>query len=37
MMKSPQKILQHYFGYDNFRLKQANAVEKVIEKKTTTF
>lgn len=35
MMKSPQEILQQYFGYDNFRLEQANAVENVIAKKDT--
>jgi ATP-dependent DNA helicase RecQ len=35
MMKSPQEILQQYFGYDNFRLEQANAVENVISKKDT--
>lgn len=35
MMKSPLEILQQYFGYDNFRLEQANAVENVISKKDT--
>lgn len=35
MMKSPLEILQQYFGYDNFRLEQANAVENVIAKKDT--
>lgn len=34
-MKSPLQILQQYFGYDNFRLEQANAVENVISKKDT--
>jgi len=34
-MKSPLEILQQYFGYDNFRLEQANAVENVILKKDT--
>ncbi|MBD3904610.1 DNA helicase RecQ [Chryseobacterium sp. Ch-15] len=34
-MKSPLKILQQYFGYDSFRLEQANAVENVIAKKDT--
>jgi ATP-dependent DNA helicase RecQ len=34
-MKSPLEILQKYFGYDNFRLEQANAVENVIAKKDT--
>lgn len=34
-MKSPLEILQQYFGYDNFRLEQANAVENVISKKDT--
>ena len=34
-MKSPSQILQQYFGYDNFRLEQANAVENVIAKKDT--
>ncbi|OAH71779.1 ATP-dependent DNA helicase RecQ [Chryseobacterium sp. FP211-J200] len=34
-MKSPLEILQQYFGYDNFRLEQANAVENVIAKKDT--
>ncbi len=34
-MKSPQEILQQYFGYSNFRLEQANAVENVIAKKDT--
>lgn len=35
MMKTPLEILQQYFGYDNFRLEQANAVENVIAKKDT--
>lgn len=35
MMKSPLEVLQQYFGYDNFRLEQANAVENVIAKKDT--
>lgn len=35
MMKIPLQILQQYFGYDNFRLEQANAVENVISKKDT--
>lgn len=35
MMKFPLEILQQYFGYDNFRLEQANAVENVISKKDT--
>ncbi len=34
-MKSPLEILQQYFGYDNFRLEQANAIENVISKKDT--
>lgn len=34
-MKTPIEILQQYFGYDNFRLEQANAVENVISKKDT--
>ena len=34
-MRSPKEILQQYFGYDNFRLEQANAVENVIAKKDT--
>ena len=34
-MKSPLQILQQYFGYDNFRLEQANAIENVITKKDT--
>ena len=34
-MKSPLEILQQYFGYDNFRLEQANAVKNVISKKDT--
>ncbi|MEC5157874.1 DNA helicase RecQ [Chryseobacterium sp. MP_3.2] len=34
-MKSPEAILQQYFGYDSFRLNQANAVENVIAKKDT--
>lgn len=34
-MKSPLQILQQYFGYDNFRLEQANAVANVISKKDT--
>ena len=33
-MKSPLVILQQYFGYDNFRLEQANAIENVISIKT---
>ncbi|WP_128414185.1 DNA helicase RecQ [Chryseobacterium sp. Leaf394] len=35
MMNSPLQILQQYFGYDNFRLEQANAVENIISKKDT--
>lgn len=35
MMKTPLQILQQYFGYDNFRLEQANAVENVISKRDT--
>lgn len=35
MMKSPLEILQQYFGYDTFRLEQANAIENVIAKKDT--
>lgn len=34
-MITPLEILQQYFGYDNFRLEQANAVENVISKKDT--
>ena len=34
-MKSPLEILQQFFGYNNFRLEQANAVENVISKKDT--
>ncbi|MGA9213601.1 DNA helicase RecQ [Kaistella sp.] len=34
-MKSPLEILQQYFGYDQFRLEQASAVENVIAKKDT--
>ena len=34
-MKSPLEILQQYFGYENFRLEQANAVKNVISKKDT--
>lgn len=34
-MKSASEILQQYFGYDSFRLEQANAVENVIAKKDT--
>ena len=34
-MKSPLEILQQYFGYDSFRLEQANAIENVIAKKNT--
>jgi ATP-dependent DNA helicase RecQ len=34
-MKSPLEILRKYFGYENFRLEQANAVENVIAKKDT--
>src|SRR6218665_1161155 len=34
-MKSPLEILQQYFGYDNFRLEQAKAIENVISKKDT--
>jgi len=34
-MKSPSEVLQQYFGYDSFRLEQANAVENVIAKKDT--
>ena len=35
MMKTPIEILQKYFGYSNFRLQQANAIENVIAKKDT--
>lgn len=35
MMKTPLEILQQYFGYENFRLEQASAVENVIAKKDT--
>ena len=35
MMKTPIEILQKYFGYSNFRLEQANAIENVIAKKDT--
>ncbi|MBO6186107.1 MAG: DNA helicase RecQ [Chryseobacterium sp.] len=34
-MKSASEVLQQYFGYDSFRLEQANAVENVIAKKDT--
>ncbi len=34
-MKSPLEILQQYFGYDNFRLEQSNAIENVISRKDT--
>ncbi|WP_175621743.1 DNA helicase RecQ [Chryseobacterium schmidteae] len=34
-MKSPSEVLQQYFGYDSFRLEQANAVKNVIAKKDT--
>ncbi|WP_262149331.1 DNA helicase RecQ [Chryseobacterium foetidum] len=34
-MKTPLQILQQYFGYENFRLEQSNAVENVIAKKDT--
>jgi ATP-dependent DNA helicase RecQ len=34
-MKSPLEILQQYFGYNSFRLEQANAIENVIAKKDT--
>ena len=34
-MKSPLQILQQYFGYDNFRLEQSNAVKNVIAKQDT--
>jgi len=34
-MKTPLEILQQYFGYDNFRLEQSNAIENVIAKKDT--
>ena len=34
-MKTPIEILQKYFGYSNFRLQQANAIENVIAKKDT--
>jgi ATP-dependent DNA helicase RecQ len=36
-MKSPLEILQQYFGYDNFRLEQANSVKNVISKKVWIF
>ena len=35
MIKSPLEILQQYFGYTQFRLNQASAVENVIAKKDT--
>ena len=34
-MEKSREILQQYFGYDNFRLNQASAVENVIAKKDT--
>jgi ATP-dependent DNA helicase RecQ len=34
-MQKSTEILQQYFGYDRFRLNQANAVENVIAKKDT--
>ena len=34
-MEKALQILQQYFGYDNFRLEQASAVENVITKKDT--
>ena len=34
-MEKSTQILQQYFGYDNFRLNQASAVENVIAKKDT--
>lgn len=34
-MKSAIEVLQQYFGYDQFRLKQANAIENVIAKNDT--
>ncbi|SFI25479.1 DNA helicase RecQ [Halpernia frigidisoli] len=34
-MEKSLQILQQYFGYDHFRLNQANAVENVIAKKDT--
>ncbi|QBO58062.1 ATP-dependent DNA helicase RecQ [Chryseobacterium salivictor] len=34
-MEKALQILQQYFGYDNFRLEQASAVENVIAKKDT--
>lgn len=34
-MKSAIEILRQYFGYDQFRLKQAQAVENVISKNDT--
>ncbi|SIS95285.1 hypothetical protein SAMN05421796_10783 [Chryseobacterium piscicola] len=36
-MKSPLEILQQYFGYNNFRLEQANAVENVISEYTSKY
>lgn len=34
-MNTPLEVLQQYFGYDNFRLEQSNAVDNVIAKKDT--
>ena len=34
-MKTAIEILWQYFGYENFRLKQAHAVENVIAKNDT--
>ncbi|MCS3871569.1 ATP-dependent DNA helicase RecQ [Chryseobacterium ginsenosidimutans] len=34
-MKSPSEVLQQYFGYNHFRLEQANAIENVIANKDT--
>lgn len=34
-MEKTLQILQQYFGYDSFRLHQANAIKNVIAKKDT--
>jgi len=35
MIKTPQQILQQYWGYDSFRSKQLPIIESVLSKKDT--
>ena len=35
MVKTPQQILQKYWGYDSFRSKQLPIIEAILSKKDT--